>query len=120
MANFRVGTLFFLINGTQYALAGDFTINPGGPKRESMMGPDGTRATKETFEPATCEGDLRDNDGLDVQFLKSLQGVTITAQLANGKSWVLVNADQTGDCAVGTAEGTIAVKFEADRAFEQI
>ena len=116
--NFRVGTLVFMINGTQFALAGDFTINPGGLKRESVMGPDGTRATKETYEPASCEGDLRDHGDLDVQALKNIEGVTITAEMANGKAWVLVNSTQTGDCSVGTAEGTIGVRFDADRAFE--
>jgi len=116
--NRRTGTLVFLIDGEQISLAGDFTINPGGPKRESMMGPDGLMAIKETHEASSIEGDVRDSDGLDVQVLKKLQGVTVTAQLANTKAWVFPDAVQTGDCSVGTGEGTVAVKFESERAYE--
>ena len=114
----KVGTIVLLIDAVQYALAGDFTLNPGVPKREEVIGPDGSVAYKTTFQAAVLEGNVRDTDGLDVKKLLALDDVTLTAELANGKSWVLAHAVNTSDGAMNIAEGEIAVRFAAQSAEE--
>ncbi len=114
----RVGTLVFKIDGTQYAVAGDFTLNPGVTKKEEVIGPDGTMAFKISYQAATIEGEVRDRDDLDVKTLLGLEDVTITCEMANGKAWVLANATQTADGSVNIGEGSIAVRFAAERAEE--
>ena len=118
MPNIRVGTIVFKIDGTQYALAGDFTLNPGVKRKEELIGPDGSIAFKESFQAAVLEGTIRDRADLDVKKLLALEDVTVTAELANGKAWVLANATQTGEGSLDSAEGAIQVRFAAERAEE--
>ena len=118
MANIRVGTLVFKIDGTQYALAGDFTLNPGVVRKEELIGPDGTIAFKHTYQAAVLEGTIRDRPDLDVKELLALEDVTITAELTNGKAWVLANATQTAEGSLDSAEGAIQIRFAAERAEE--
>lgn len=114
----RVGTLVFKIDGTQYSIAGDFTLNPGVARKEEVIGPDGSIAFKITYQAATIEGEVRDRGDLDVKELLGLEDVTITAELGNGKAWVLANATQTAEGNLNIAEGSVQVRFAAERAEE--
>ena len=118
MVQIRVGTITLLIDGVQYALAGDFTLNPGVDKKEEIVGPDGTVGIKVTPQAAVLEGPVRDTDGLDVKKLLGLENVTVTAELANGKAWVLPNASNTSDGTMNIAEGEIPVRFVSQSADE--
>ena len=114
----RVGIIALKLEGTMYAISGDFTLTPGGEKKEEVVGPDGTVAFKVTRIPAILEGEVRDRDNLDVKTLLELEDITATAELANGKAWVLANATQTSEGNMNLMEGTIAVRFVAERAEE--
>ncbi len=118
MAMINTGTLVMKIDGTQYALAGDFNLNPGTPNREAVVGPDGTVASKVTPQAAQVTGSLRDRDGLDVKKLLNLQDVTVTLELENGKAWVLTNATFSIDGDISIAEGEIPVRIFAESAEE--
>lgn len=118
MANIRVGTLVFKIDGTQHAIAGDFTINPGVPLQEEIVGLDRSIAFKTTYQAATIEGEVRDRADLDVKEILALEGVTITAEMANGKAWVFADATQAGSGELNVAEGSFQVRFVASRAEE--
>ena len=114
----RVGTLVLLIDGVQYALSGDFTLNPGVDKKEEVIGPDRSFGIKVTPQAAVLEGNVRDTDGLDVKKLLGLESVTVTAQLASGKAWVLANAFQTSDGNQSISDGEIPVRFVSQQAEE--
>lgn len=120
MDQIRAGQLYFRINGVQYAIAGDFTINAGLPTKEAVIGMDGSVGYKVTPRQASIEGNVRDHSGLDVKTLLGLEGVTVTAEMANGKTWVLANATQVGEGDISPDESTLGVRFEAQQAEEQV
>jgi hypothetical protein len=114
MPQIRVGTLRLLIDGVQYAIAGDFNIDPLSEKREPVVGWDGSGGMKVERKLPMIEGQIRDTDGLDVQALVSQRDVTITAEMENGKAWVLRNAFFSGDGTVDPGEGTIAARWHGE------
>src|ERR1700755_3360946 len=120
MANQRRGGIIQIqTNRTIIEVAGDFTYNLGGVVREALMGPDGkVHGFKETTKQASLEGDIRDSDELDVAQLKGLRAATITLKVANGKTIMFPQAFAAGDWDQGTAEGTIAARFEGPPAEE--
>lgn len=118
MEQIRVGTITILIDGIQYALSGDFTLNPGVDKREEVVGPDRSFGTKITPQAAFVEGNVRDTNGLDVKSLLGLSGVTVTCELANGKTWVLPDAVNTSEGDISVMEGEIPIRFAAATADE--
>ena len=112
------GVISLSINGTAYKLAGDFTYDIGGFKREMMSGPDGVHGYKETVKIPFIEGDLRDTSDVDLAALTDLKDATITLSLANGKTIGLYNAVFTGDGTGATGEATIKARFEGMSASE--
>ncbi len=114
----RVGLVAFKIDGTQYAITGDFTLNPGGTRKEELVSSDRTVAFKHNYQPAILEGEVRDRGDLDVKTLLELEDVTLTCELANGKAWVLSSATQTSEGNVNLSEGSIPIRFVAERAEE--
>jgi Phage tail tube protein len=109
--NRRSGTLFVKVNGQQYDAKGNFTYNPGQPKREEIVGPDGTHGYKETPQAAFIEGEITDSGTLDLIAFVNIVDATITLELANGKVFTLRDAWYSADGDVGTEEANIQVRF---------
>lgn len=119
MAASRIaGVINLAVNGTSYMLAGDFTYDIGGYKREMMSGPDGVHGYKETVKIPFIEGDLRDTSAVDLATLTNLTDATVVLTLANGKIISLYNAVFTGDGVGATGEATIKARFEGLSATE--
>lgn len=119
MAASRIaGVINLAVNGTSYMLAGDFTYDIGGYKREMMSGPDGVHGYKETVKIPFIEGDLRDTSDVDLAALTALTDATVVLSLANGKIISLYNAVFTGDGVGATGEATIKARFEGLSATE--
>lgn len=116
--NRRAGTIFFKADSTQYDAKGSFTYNLGADKREAIVGADKVHGFKETKQVAFIEGEITDRADLDVQKLLELDDVTVTLELANGKTILLRNAWFAGDGNIGTEEANIAVRFEGQSAEE--
>ena len=112
------GVINLAVNGTSYMLAGDFTYDIGGYKREMMSGPDGVHGYKETVKIPFIEGDLRDTSAVDLATLTNLTDATVVLTLANGKTISLYNAVFTGDGVGATGEATIKARFEGLSATE--
>ena len=112
------GTISFLINGTVYNAAGDFTYDLGAPKREMLIGPDRVHGYKETPKVPYIEGDLRDAKTVNVGTLTRLDNAEITLELANGKVVTLSGAAFCGDGTVTTADAVIKARFEGVSAKE--
>lgn len=107
MPQIRVGTLRFMIDGVQYALAGDFEVMGLRNKREPVVGPDGSVGMKVTPVAPMIKGPIRDREGLDVAAIFEMTDITITGEMENGKAWVLRNAFYSGEGTIGVAEGEI-------------
>jgi len=110
--NRRAGTIFFKVDSTQYDAKGNFTYNLGAPKREGIVGADKIHGYMEKIQVPFIEGEITDRADLDVEALLNLDGVTVTLELANGKTVLLRDAWYAGEGTVGTEEANIQVRFE--------
>jgi hypothetical protein len=118
MGNRVAGRLFFKIDGQQYSVKAGITYNLGRPKRESMSDAEFNHYFKETAQVPSISGELIDKGDVDLAAFLELDGVTITAELANGKTIVLRNAWQTAEGETNTEESTVSFKFDGESAEE--
>lgn len=119
MANRRVGgIIFFKIDGQQFSAKGNFTYNIGIPKREAVIGSDGVHGFKELPQPSKIEGQITDNDELDLEALLRARDVTCTLELANGKVIVLQEAFYSADGDASSEEGEIQIMMTGVRGKE--
>jgi hypothetical protein len=116
----RAGLIHLQIGGETQDAKGEFSYNLGHPKRDEIPGADGVHGYKETPQAAFIEGAITDRDTLDVKTLVTGKGLTVTLELANGKTIVLHNAWYAGDGNVGTGEGEIQVKWVSSVQAEEI
>ena len=116
--NRRAGTIYFAVDGTRYDAKGNWTYNLGGYKNETMVGADGIHGYKQTTRVPFIEGQITDSASVELKKLQALDGVTITLELANGKTITLSNAWYAADGDVTTEESEIQVRFEGLNAEE--
>lgn len=112
------GIAYFRRNGSQYQLRGSFKIGPMSRKKEGIAGQDGVHGYKETPTVPWIEGEISDAPGLSITSLISANGETITAELANGKVYVLENAWVSGEVDLDASEGKATLKWEGMSLYE--
>lgn len=117
-SNRRAGVIYLKIDGALQEAKGEFTYNLGLPKREGIVGADSVHGYKETVQVPFIEGAITDRADLSLKSLQTLDGVTVTLELNNGKTIVLREAWYAGDGNVKTGEAEIAVRFEGRTAEE--
>jgi hypothetical protein len=110
----RAGIIQVQFDGEIQDAAGEWSYNPGSPKREALVGADRVHGFKETPQVPFIEGVIRDRSDLDLNRLTRIEKATITLQLANGKVFVLRNAWHAGEGTANTGEATIPVRFEGE------
>ena len=107
-ANRLAGTVFLSADGTSYMLAGDFEYDPSLVERETLTGMDTVHGYSEKPVGGIIKGTLRDNGGLTVASLNAMTGVTVVAELANGKTIIgagmWTNARQSSKATDATIE----------------
>lgn len=114
MSTRRGGVIFVKADGAQFDVKGQFEYNLGVPKRDPIIGHDGTHGYKEVPQEAYISGEITDSVDLNLKNdLLTLSGATITLELANGKVIVLEEAFYSGEGTGQTEEGNIAVRFTA-------
>ncbi len=82
------GTATLAVNGQTFALVGDFKYRVAKVARTSLLGMDGYHGTKAKPIPGMIGAKLRDTGGLSVAAINAMDGVVVTAILANGKTIV--------------------------------
>src|SRR4051794_9750571 len=93
MASRRIaGVAYIFVDGRQYPLRGDLTVSTDTIEREGIAGQDGVHGFTEKPRVPWIEGAISDLGGLSLQALQEMDDVTVTAELANGKVYVLRNA----------------------------
>lgn len=113
MANKIIGGVAYLkVDGTQYSLRGNLKVSPSSRERTGVAGQDGVHGYTEVPRIPFIEGDISDSGGLSVLDLEKLTDVTVTAELASGKTYVLRNAWVSGAREVNAAEGSMTLRFE--------
>lgn len=109
----RAGIIQLQVDGEILDAKGNFTYNIGRPKREAIIGSDGTvHGYKEIVQVAFIEGEITDRGDLDVEAMISMTDGTVTLALANGKTVVLRSAWYAGEGTGNTEEANIPVRWE--------
>ena len=93
-------------------MKGNFTYNPGRPKRDAIVGSDGVHGRKETPQVPFIEGAVTDGRSMVLDDLVLFQDGTVTLHMRNRKVFVLNEAWHAGEGTVDTEESEIAVRFE--------
>ena len=114
------GVAYVFVDGRQYPLRGDLTISIDTIEREGVAGQDGVHGFTETPRVPWIEGSISDLGGLSLVTLQEMCDVTVTAELANGKVYVLRNAWTSTAREFDAAEGQATVRFEGMSAEEMI
>ncbi len=114
----RAGLIQLKVNGEIYDAKGSFTYNLGRPKREAIPGADRVHGFKETPQVAFIEGAITDRGNLDVASLATGTDLTVTLDLANGKTIVLREAWFAGELTASTEEAELPVRWEGAGAEE--
>lgn len=106
------GTAFLKVNGNQFQLRGDLNISIAGVEREGIAGLDGIHGPKEMPRVPFIEATLSDSSGLSLEDIMAIQDTTVTAELINGKVYILRNAWVATAIELDGGEGSFKVKFE--------
>ena len=112
------GIIFLKIDGTRYSAKGAWSYNLGRAKKEFVIGADAVHGYKTLPQIAFVEGAITDRSDIDLAALVDATDITVTLELANGKTVVLHHALQAGDGTGNTEEGEIALRFEGEYAEE--
>lgn len=106
------GLAYLFVDGRQYPLRGNLTISTDTIEREGVAGQDGIHGFIERPRVPWIEGDFSDISGLSLMQIQAMCDVTVTAELANGKMYVLRNAWTSTAREFNAADGQATVRFE--------
>ena len=113
------GVLYFKVDGIQHAARGNFSYSLGGYKREAVEGADRIHGYTEKPIVSYIEGDITDRRDLDMKAFDELDGVTVTLEVANGKTILIRNAWNASERKVNASEGSSTVRFESSEEGEE-
>ncbi|HWJ72593.1 MAG TPA: phage tail tube protein [Kaistia sp.] len=108
----RGGIAYIKADGVQYDLRGNCTVSPDDTEREGIAGQDGVHGFLERPRVPFISIDITDGAGVSLQQLRAIKDATVTAELANGKVYVLRNAWTSDAHEINTGDAQISVKFE--------
>jgi hypothetical protein len=111
--NRLAGIAYVSVDGQSYMLEGDLTYSVSKVARETLIGQDRVHGYSEKPHAGFISGTFRDAGGLTVANFNAMTNVTVTAELANGKTVILRNGWTVDAQEVKTAEGTFEVKWES-------
>lgn len=107
------GIAFLKVSGRQYPLHGNFTVSPSPMERAGVAGQDYVHGYSENPRVPFIEGDVSLTQDVSVDILDGMTGDdTITAELANGKTYILTQAWTKSAQELNTKEGTTRVRWE--------
>lgn len=106
------GTVFLAVDGQSFALVGDFYYDPSIVERETATGLDGVHGYIEKPHPAEISATLRDAGSLTVADFNAMTNVTLTVELANGKTIIGRNMWSVEAQKVKADDSTFEVKWQ--------
>jgi uncharacterized protein YlzI (FlbEa/FlbD family) len=106
------GTAFCKVDGNMLPLRGNFTVSPSSLERTFMAGQDYVHGYQELPRVPWIEGDISSTPDVSMEALEQMTDVTVTAELANGKVYVLKEAACKSALENNTREGQFRVKWE--------
>lgn len=116
MASNKIGgTIFVTVNGERLQAKGEFTVNPGIPKKNAVVGKDGAHGFMEEQRAAYVEGSITASADLDVEQFLLVDDATVMVELVDGRTFMLYNAWNASEGDFKTDEAEMDVRFEGRR-----
>lgn len=112
MAQRFAGIAYVKVDGSQLPLRGNFTVSPSRLERAGIAGQDGVHGFSELPRVPYIEGDISLTPEISVEDLQDITNATVTAELANGKTYVLSEAWTKAAFELNTHEGMARIRFE--------
>ena len=112
MAQRIAGVAFLKIDGNLYPLRGNFTVSPSALERAGIAGQDYIHGFSELPRLPVISGDVSLVPELSMDDVEAVVNSTVTAELANGKTYVLREAWCTSALELNTREGQVRVTFQ--------
>jgi hypothetical protein len=112
------GVAFLRVDGQQFALKGNMTLSIDPFIREGIAGMDGVHGFKETPQVPHITCDISDIGGMSLQQLRSFCNSTVTAELGNGKTYLLTGAWTAAIMDLNVTDGQVTVNFQGLRGEE--
>ena len=106
------GTAYLKVDGSMYPLKGSLTVSISAVERNGIAGQDYVHGYQELPRVPYIEGDVSTLPEISTEFLEGVIDATITAELVNGRTYVLRNAWCKGPIEINTADGQFRVRFE--------
>jgi hypothetical protein len=112
VANRIAGVAFLKVDGAQFPLHGNFTVSPSAVERAGIAGQDYVHGYQELPRIPFIEGDVSLDPALSMEDIEAVTNATVTAELANGRVYVLREAWCKSALELNTREGTVRIRFE--------
>ena len=106
------GIAYLKVDGALYPLRGNFTVSPSALERAGIAGQDYIHGFSEMPRLPVISGDVSLVPELSVDDVEAVVNATVTAELANGKTYVLREAWCTSALELNTREGQMRVTFQ--------
>lgn len=106
------GTAFLKVDGNQYPLRGNFTVSPNATERTMIAGQDYIHGFTEVPRVPFIEGDITTMPVISFEDLEGTVNATVTAELLNGRTYVLKEAVYIRPADINTREGLAHIRFE--------
>jgi hypothetical protein len=112
MAQRIAGIAFLKVDGALYPLRGNFTVSPSALERAGIAGQDYIHGYSELPRLPVISGDVSLDPLLSMDDVEAVTQATVTAELANGKTYVLREAWCTSALELNSREGQVRVTFQ--------
>ncbi|BCF88671.1 MULTISPECIES: phage tail tube protein [Paraburkholderia] len=106
------GTAYLSVDGVSYPVAGDFEYDPSERARESLTGQDTVHGFSEKPKVGSIKATLRDMGGLSLKQINQMDDVTVTVELANGKTVIGRNMWTVNPQGAKAEDATFPVEWE--------
>src|SRR6516225_6145218 len=112
MAQRIAGIAWFKSDGNILPLKGNFTVSPSPLERAGIAGQDYVHGYSELPRVPYIEGDVSLDPSLSTTDTELITNATVTAELANGKVYVLRQAVCKAAFNLNAHDGLVRVRFE--------
>lgn len=112
MAQRIAGVAFLKVDGNIYPLRGNLTVSPSVVERAMLAGQDYIHGYSELPRVPAISGDVSLDPALSMDDVERVVDATVTAELANGKVYVLREAACTSALDLNARDGMVRVAFQ--------
>lgn len=106
------GVAYVTAGGTTIPLRGNLTVSPNVIERNMIAGQDGIHGFQELPRVPYIQLDMSTLPDVSIESLEAQVGVTVVAQLANGKAYSLSDACCRGGIEINARDGQATIRWD--------